>query len=94
MAVATLLVPADPIAMVVPIGSVAAGAGSMTAVVRIVVTVPTGSVLRVRIVVAAGADSMAAAVRIVVAVPTGSVADSTAVAAVVASTSSSLSCIM
>ena len=73
--------------MVVPIGSVAAGAGSMTAVVRIVVTVPTGSV-------AAGADSMAAAVRIVVAVPTGSVADSTAVAAVVASTSSSLSCIM
>jgi len=80
VAVAILLVPAGPIAMVVPIGLVTAGAGSMTAVVRIVV--------------AAGADSMAAVVRIVVAFPTGSVADSTAVAAVVPSTSSSLSCIM
>ena len=79
--------PDGPIAMVVPNGLVAAGAGSMTAVVRIVVTVPIGSV-------AAGADSMAAVVRIVVAAPTGSAADSTAVAAVVPSTSSSLSCIM
>ena len=65
--------PDGPIAMVVPNGLVAAGAGSMTAVVRIVVTVPIGSV-------AAGADSMAAVVRIVVAA-TGSAATLTAVRA-------------